>query len=132
MNQQLDPVQTKEQNHELLKKYGHAWAVLAAWCIDFENQKKVIPHEAHLILEKISVQIKSGCYSACEVGCLMTNILSALTPASASVGDKFFDDWMNLYLQAMDGTMNYEQLVSIPALKPILSSYGFLRCTCGR
>ncbi|MBU0505004.1 MAG: hypothetical protein ABII18_05130 [bacterium] len=121
---------TKEDNFDLLKKYGYGWAALTAMCLELEQNKILVPKEVKNNLEKVRVEIRSGCYSACEIGCILSDVEGKLIACGTSKGDNDPNKWTDLFAQAMSGDLEPGHIASIPALQPVIASCDFLKCTC--
>jgi hypothetical protein len=120
----------QEINYNVLKKFGTKWAVLAAMKLDLEKNAVSIPDYLSKELEEAHIKISSGCFSTCEVGCLLGKIEGAFFGFGATVGDAFIDHWSVLLEKAFTGEINYKDISSIPSLVPVYSKCQFLECAC--
>jgi hypothetical protein len=115
---------------EVLKRFGGKWAVLAA--MSMSMSKKGIPLGAQ-VSEKIRmarVKIGSGCFSPCEASCSLADIEGQLFAHCHLLSDEEVTGWSDLLGEAMQGKLDYERIVGIPALEPVKSDCQFLGCTC--
>ena len=125
------PMETRQEiTYDLLKKYGSRWAILTAMSMELSKKGVLLPHDIHSILEITRIEITSGCYSTCEIDCTLNKVEGELISSGSSFGEAYLDPWMDLLAKAMQGHLDYEQITSIPALKPVESSCGFLQCGC--
>jgi hypothetical protein len=115
---------------EMLTKWGARWAVLAAMSLDLSRRGIRIPPEIDADLKLARVEIQSGCFSPCEVGCALAKIEGRLAPLSFAVGQQYWLDWSALLAQAMRGQIALARVSEIPALKPIASDCAFRACSC--
>jgi hypothetical protein len=122
--------QKQELSYDLLKKYGSKWAVLVAMSIDLTKRGIKLPDEVDKSLQTIRIEITSGCYSTCEVGCTMGVVEGHLIACGSVLGDNYLNPWIDLFSSAIKGELEYESLVQIPALEPVKTSCGFLKCGC--
>jgi hypothetical protein len=53
-----------------------------------------------------------------------------LISAGASLGEHYIDYWMDLMARSMQGLIDFDNLIEIPAVKPIETACGFLNCSC--
>ena len=120
----------KKVTYDLLKKYGAKWAVLAAMEANLMGKGTVIPTETSRELEMSHVKISSGCFSSCDAHCDLSKIEASLVSLGAAYGDEYMDEWFDLMGHAMSGDLDARKISSVPLLKPIESSCGFLDCTC--
>ena len=122
--------QKQELSYDLLKKYGSKWAVLVAMSIDLKKKGIKLPDEVNNSLQIVRIEITSGCYSTCEVGCTMGVVEGHLIACGAELGDNYINSWIDLLSSAIKGELDYEALTQIPALEPVKTSCGFLKCGC--
>ena len=120
----------KERSFELLKMYGSRWAILAAMSLDLSKKGFQLPETVKMNLEVTRIKIASGCYSTCEIDCSMNRVEGHLISAGASLGEHYIDYWMDLMARSMQGLIDFDNLIEIPAVKPIESACGFLNCNC--
>ena len=121
---------TQEISYDVLKKYGTKWAVLAAMKIDLLNHGVTVPDYLGKELESGHIKISSGCFSTCEVGCLLGKLEGAFIGFGATVGDQFIEHWSDLLEKAFTGEIDYQDISSIPSLVPVYSECMFLECAC--
>lgn len=120
----------KKQSFEVLKKFGARWAVLAAMNVDLMKRKLSIPHETQTELEMARIKISSGCFSTCDVQCILNKIESSFIRIGANVDENYIDIWLDLLAKSMSGEIDYQTIGEIPLLKPVEMSCIFLRCGC--
>ena len=106
------------------------WAVLVAMRIDFEKKGINVPVDVDSKLQTVRIEITSGCYSTCEIDCTLSTIEGEMISSGSSLGEGFLDPWLDLLAQSMKGELSYEKIIEIPALEPVKSSCGFLKCSC--
>ncbi|MFH1160904.1 MAG: DUF2096 family protein [bacterium] len=124
-------METKQEiSYELMKKYGSRWAILTAMSMDMTKKGVQLARDIHSILEVTRIEITSGCYSTCEIDCTLNKVEGELVSSGSAFGEVYVDPWIDLLAKAMQGELNYEKITSIPALKPIASACGFLKCGC--
>ncbi len=116
---------------DMLKKYGTKWAVLAAMRLDMASRGVRIGSDVDEQLKLARVQILSGCFSPCEVGCSLSKVEGQLISSGFSLGGDYLRPWFELLAQAMRGEIDPTRIVEIPALKPVAMDCGFLACRCG-
>ena len=115
---------------EMLKKFGTRWAVLAAMRLDMASQGIRIGAETDEQLKLARVQILSGCFSPCEVGCSLSKIEGQLISSGFSLGGEYLRPWSELLAQAMRGEIDPDRIGEIPALRPVEMDCRFMGCRC--
>jgi len=115
---------------DMLKKYGTQWAVLAAMRLDMASRGIRIGSGVDEQLKMARVQILSGCFSSCEVGCSLSKLEGQLISSGYSLGGEHFRPWSELLAQAMRGEIDPSRVAEIPALKPVEMDCKFLACRC--
>ena len=115
---------------DMLKKYGTQWAVLAAMRLDMASRGIRIGSEVDEQLKMARVQILSGCFSSCEVGCSLSKLEGQLISSGYSLGGEYLRPWSELLAQAMRGEIDPSRVAEIPALKPVEMDCKFLACRC--
>lgn len=120
----------REITYELLKKYGSRWAILAAMSMDISKRGIQLSNDIKAALEITRIEITSGCYSTCEIDCTLNKVEGELVSSGSSFGEAYLDPWLDLLARAMQGPLDYEQLIAIPVLRPVETSCGFLKCSC--
>ena len=116
---------------ELLKRFGGKWAVLAALSMRMSRKHILLPPEIHEKLRIARVKISSGCFSPCEVGCVLAEVEGQLSSRGHLLDNREFMDWSRLLSEAMQGKLDHEQIGGIAALAPIKNDCQFLGCHCG-
>lgn len=115
---------------DMLKKYGTQWAVLAAMRLDMASRGIRIGSGVDEQLKMARVQILSGCFSSCEVGCSLSKLEGQLISNGYSLGGEYLRPWSELLAQAMRGEIDPSRVAEIPALKPVEMDCKFLACRC--
>ena len=119
---------------DMLKKYGTQWAVLAAMRLDMASRGIRIGSEVDEQLKMARVQILSGCFSPCEVGCSLSklegHLISSIGSSGSSLNEEYLRPWSDLLAQAMRGEIDPSRVAEIPALKPVEMDCKFLACRC--
>lgn len=123
--------EAREISLEMLKKFGTRWAVLAAMRLDMASRGIRIGSETDEQLKLARVQILSGCFSPCEVGCSLSKVEGQLISSGFSLGGEHLRPWFELLAQAMRGEIDPTRIAEIPALKPVAMDCEFLACRCG-
>jgi hypothetical protein len=116
---------------EMLKKFGTRWAVLAAMRLNMASRGIRIGSETDEQLKLARVQILSGCFSPCEVGCSLSKVEGQLISTGFSLGGEYLRPWFELLTQAMRGEIDPTRIAEIPALKPVAMDCELLACRCG-
>ena len=128
----MEPVEEARQvSLDMLKKYGTKWAVLTAMRLDMASRGFRVASGLDEHLKLARVQILSGCFSPCEVGCSLSKLEGQLISSigSSHNGD-YLRPWSNLLARAMRGEIDPERFADIPALKPVETDCKFLACRC--
>jgi len=120
----------QEISYDILTRYGSKWAILTAMKMDLEKQDLRMPHNVNAELEVARIKITSGCYSTCEIDCTLSTIEGQMISVGSTLGEAYLDPWIDLMAQSMKGELGYEQIIAIPALKPVQTACGFLKCGC--
>lgn len=123
--------EAREISLEMLKKFGTRWAVLAAMRLDMASRGIRIGSETDEQLKLARVQILSGCFSPCEVGCSLSKVEGQFVSSGSSLGGDYLRPWFELLAQAMRGEIDPTRIAEIPALKPVAMDCAFLACRCG-
>ena len=124
-------METKQKrSFDLQKKYGSRWAILTAMSLDMVKKGIQLPGNVFTNLELTRIAIRSGCYSTCEIDCTLNKAEGEMVSKGSTLGEIYLDRWFDLLARSMQGTMGYDELVRIPALKPVESACGFLNCSC--
>ena len=130
MSDLTDKTEQADRALDLLVRLGSKWAVLTAMSAQMRGKAIDLPPTVDETLMVASIKIKSGCYSPCEVSCSLAQAESQLFSKCHLLGDQEFMDWSDLLGEAMQGKLSYQRIIGIPALKPVKSNCGFLKCTC--
>lgn len=124
-------METKQENNfNLLKMYGSRWAILTALRMDMAKRGLHLQTEEASILDVVRIEITSGCYSTCEIDCTLSKVEGQLISLGSALGEIYLDPWLDLLARSMQGKVDYEEILTIPALKPVETSCGFLKCSC--
>lgn len=128
-------VETPQESQEavdraVLQGYGLRWAVLAAWADQLRGRGVGLAPEVRPRQEEARIKIASGCFSACEVGCILGEIEGTLISADGSTSDTRAGFWTELLAMAMTDRAAAEQLLRIPAVKVYYSDCGAAVCRC--
>ena len=115
---------------EMLKRYGAKWAVLAAMTADMARKGIEVPRDVFEALKTARGKIESGCFSACEVGCDLSQVEGPLFSQGYLLDQQDFQQWSDLLAEAMQGKLDYQRIMDIPALAPVKNDCTFLRCSC--
>jgi hypothetical protein len=115
---------------DMLKKFGTRWAVLAAMRLDMASRGIRIEGEMDEQLKLARVQVLSGCFSPCEVGCSLSKVEGQLISIGSSLGGEYLRPWSDLLAQAMRGEIDPQRIAEIPALRPVEMDCKFLACRC--
>ncbi len=125
-----DPTDKDLFEFEMLKCYGARWAVLAAMTSHVSQKGIQLPQEVFEALKTARGKIESGCFSTCEVGCDLSQAEGPLFAQGYLLDEQDFQQWSDLLAEAMQGKLDYERIMNIPALAPVKSDCKFLGCKC--
>jgi hypothetical protein len=114
----------------VLKQFGLRWAVLAGWRDALQLRHVVLPHNADRLLENARIKIASGCFSACEVGCDLSELEAMLTSTDASSGHNWVDFWVDMLGHSMANDAETERILKIPAVRSRYNNCGLSVCRC--
>ena len=120
----------RKQERVVLEKYGLRWAVLATWQDQLGARGLPLPKEATEVLMQARVLISSGCFSSCQVGCLLSDVEGMLVSAEGSSPRSRSDFWLDLLGQVMEGSVAPGVVLAIPGVKGHLSECGVAGCAC--
>ena len=115
---------------EMLKRYGAKWAVLAAMTADMAQKGIDVPRSVFDALKNARGKIASGCFSTCEVNCDLASVEGPLFSLGHLIDAQEFQAWSDLLAEAMQGKLDYERILGIPALAPVKNDCLFLNCSC--
>jgi hypothetical protein len=115
---------------EMLRRYGARWAVLAAMTADMAQRGLDLPRGVFENLKSARSKIQSGCFSTCEVGCDLSQVEGPLFSQGCLIDQQDFQQWSDLLAEAMQGKLDYQRIMDIPALAPVKNDCTFLRCSC--
>jgi hypothetical protein len=114
----------------VLERYGLRWAVLAAWENQLRSRGAAIPQEVRGKMEEARIKISSGCFSSCEVGCVLGDAEGALTSVEGSRADADLGTWTDLLARTMSEKGDTDHLFGISSIKVIWTDCGFGACRC--
>ena len=120
----------QESNYELLCKYGSRWAILATMSMDMSSKGIALPGDVFAILEKTRIEIRSGCYSTCEIDGNLNRVEGLLISKGCVLGESYLDKWFDLLAKVMQDKFDYDEMIRIPVLKPVENACGFMNCRC--
>jgi hypothetical protein len=115
---------------EILRRYGAKWAVLAAMTAHMGRKRIELPGDVFEGLKTARGKIESGCFSPCEVGCDLAQVEGPLFSQAYLLDQQDFQAWSDLLAEAMQGKLDYQRIMDVPALAPVKNECGFLRCGC--
>jgi hypothetical protein len=125
-----DPSDKNNFDFEMLRRYGAKWAVLAAMTADMTKKGIEVPHAVFEALKAARGKIESGCFSPCEVGCDLSPVEGQLFSQGYLLEQKHFQQWSDLLGEAMQGKLDYQRIMGIPAFDPVKNDCRFLGCAC--
>ena len=114
----------------VLKQYGLRWAVLAGWRDALQLRHVALSSEIDQLLENARIKIASGCFSACAVGCDLSELEAALTSTDASSGHNWVDFWVDMLGHSMADDAETERILKIPAVRVRYNNCGLSVCRC--
>jgi hypothetical protein len=115
---------------ETLKKYALRWAVLAAWHDELRARRAPLQPGGARRLEDARVRISTGCFSACEVGCALSEIEAELVSADGSLSDSSTGYWIELLAMAMRDAREAKAILGSEAIRFRYASCGVGDCAC--
>jgi hypothetical protein len=115
---------------EILKRYGAKWAVLAAMTSHISRKGISVAPRVFEVLRTARSKIESGCFSTCEVGCELSEAEGQIFSQCDLLEQQDFQKWSDLLAEAMQGKLDYQRILGIPALAAVKNDCGFLRCNC--
>ena len=125
-----DPSDKNDFDFEILRRYGAKWAVLAAMTADMAKKGIQLPQAVFESLKTARGKIESGCFSPCEVGCDLAVGEGHLFAQGYLLAEKDFQQWSDLLGEAMQGKLDYQRIMGIPAFDPVKNDCRFLGCVC--
>jgi hypothetical protein len=115
---------------EMLKRYGAKWAVLAAMTAKMTQVGIEVPRGVFEALKTARGKIASGCFSTCEVSCDLSLAEGPIFSECHRLEPQEFQMWSDLLAEAMQGKLEYERILGIPALAPVQNECNFMQCSC--
>jgi hypothetical protein len=125
-----EPSDKKSFDFEMLKRYGSKWAVLAAMTAEMAKKGIEVPRGVFEALKNTRGKIQSGCFSPCEIGCDLAQAEGPLFAQGYLLDQSDFQQWSDLLGDAMQGKLDYQRIMGIPAFEPVKNDCRFLNCTC--
>jgi hypothetical protein len=125
-----DPSDKNDFDFEMLRRYGAKWAVLAAMTANMAKKGIAVPPDVFEALKTARGKIESGCFSPCEVGCDLSLVEGPLFSQGYLLDQADFQQWSDLLGEAMQGKLDYQRIMGIPAFDPVKNECRFLGCTC--
>lgn len=119
-----------EQEESVLKQFGLRWAVLAGWHDALQLRRVKLPEDAARLLERARIEIASGCFSVCAVGCDLSELEAILTSTDASSGHNWVDFWVDMLGHSMADDAETERILKIPAVRARYNNCGLSVCRC--
>ena len=118
------------QDEALLKQYGLRWAVLAGWRDALNLRNVRLPSDVDQLLETARVKIATGCFSVCDVGCVLSQLEGVLISADSSTDHNWVDFWIDLLADSMKDKAETERILKVPAIKARYNNCGLSVCRC--
>jgi hypothetical protein len=115
---------------DMLKRFGAKWAVLAAMTADMRRKGIALPPAVFDVLKSVRGKIESGCFSTCEVGCDLSQAEGPIFSECHHLDERQFQQWSDLLGEAMQGNLDYQRILGIPALELVKNDCAFLNCNC--
>jgi hypothetical protein len=125
-----EPTDKTNVDFEILKRYGAKWAVLTAMTTHMVRKGITLPRNVLEVLWNTRTKIVSGCFSPCDVGCELGQVEGQVFSQCHLLEEQDFQQWNDLLGDAMQGKLDYERILGIPALEPIKNDCTFLSCSC--
>ena len=89
-----------------------------------------VPRDVFTTLKTARSKIQSGCFSPCEVACDLSQAEAPLFSQGYLLDQQDFQEWSDLLAEAMQGKLDYQRIMNIPALEPVKNDCQFLGCKC--
>jgi hypothetical protein len=125
-----DPNGNATLEFEMLRRFGAKWAVLAAMTADIRRKGIALPPVVFDVLKTVRGKIESGCFSTCEIGCDLSQAEGPIFSECHHLDEHQFQEWSDLLGEAMQGKLDYQRILGVPALEPVKNDCGFLSCNC--
>lgn len=125
-------IQSSEKKAELetLRRLGFRWAVLVSLKNDLTRQNIMLPYEITRDLRLIRSMFESGCYSSCDIVCMLDAIERHIVPKALTEGNGRGEKWFSILGKAMGGNLTLEELKNLPYIRPLMNGCDFLTCSC--
>jgi hypothetical protein len=125
-----DQLEKADWEFEMLRRYSAKWAVLTAMTAAMNRQGIALPPVVFEALKTARSKIQSGCFSVCEVGCELSLAEGPVFSECHHLDQQQFQEWSNLLGDAMQGQLDYQRMLGIPAFAPVRNDCRFLACNC--
>lgn len=104
----------KHAEFEMLRKHGMRWAVLLSLSFDLSNKKVTLPSSVNDEPRTSRAMLESGCFSACDICCMLDDVEQKLVLEATSLGRQYFDRGSCLLEIAMKGRLTSEEVKELP------------------
>jgi hypothetical protein len=81
-------------------------------------------------IEEARIKLASGCFSSCEVGCVLGEVEAELMSTDGSSAQSTANLWVELLGLAMSEKVEAERLLRTPAVQFHYAQCGFGACKC--
>ncbi len=125
-----DPREKDDLELEMLRRYSAKWAVLTAMTAAMKRQGIALPPVVFDALKTARSKIQSGCFSICEVGCELSQAEGPVFSECHHLDQQQFQEWSDLLGDAMQGELDYQRILGIPAFAPVKNDCRSLNCSC--
>ena len=106
------------------------WAVLIAWATRLRNRNIPVPQAIWNAIDEAQAKLSVGCFSPCEVGCLLNTVEGSLLSIEGSTPQAEVDYWTDLVGKAMSENIDTVELLKVPGVKVHYSSCFDGSCHC--
>jgi len=120
----------RHSEFEALRKYGMRWAVLLSLSFDLTKRKVTVPSSVNEELRTSRTMLESGCFSACDICCMLDSVEQKLVLAAVSLDREYIESWLGLLEKAMKGRLTSAEVKGLPLIEPVVTDCEFLRCAC--
>ena len=91
-----------------------------------------VPQDVFEALKTVRGKIESGCFSPCEVGCDLAVAEGPLFSQGYLLDQNDFQQWSDLLGEAMQGKLDYQAMMGIPAFDPVKTIAASSAASAGR
>ena len=112
----------EENKTDLLKRCSSRWTILMSMYMDMQKQGIQIPDVVSKNLKISRIEIKSGCFPASIINGSLSRAEGTLIANGWALGQDYLDKWLELLSSSTEGTLDYDGMITIPALKQVLTS----------